>query len=90
MLLGKGDGTFAAKKDYPVGKSPGWIVLSDLNGDKKLDIVVANRGEPTRLGAPREGRRDLPPKKDFAIGGKENQPRMLVVADLDGRGRPTS
>jgi hypothetical protein len=88
VLLGKGDGTFAEKKDYPVGKSPGWVVLADLNGDRKLDIVVANRGEPTVSVLLGKGDGTFGAKKDVTIGGKENQPAMLVVADLNGDGKP--
>jgi hypothetical protein len=40
VLLGKGDGTFAAHVDYPVGSAPTGIAVGDFNGDGKLDIVV--------------------------------------------------
>jgi hypothetical protein len=42
ILLGKGDGTFRAKTDYPVGDSPYGVVLEDFNLDGKLDLAVAN------------------------------------------------
>jgi hypothetical protein len=42
VLLGKGDGTFLAKKDYAVGSKPIPVLLGDLNKDGRLDIVTAN------------------------------------------------
>jgi len=35
---------FASPVSYPVGTSPGGIVIADFNGDGKLDIAVANSG----------------------------------------------
>jgi FG-GAP-like repeat/Abnormal spindle-like microcephaly-assoc'd, ASPM-SPD-2-Hydin/Protein of unknown function (DUF1573) len=42
ILLGRGDGTFAAPVSYPVGISPGRIVAGDLNGDGKLDLIITD------------------------------------------------
>jgi hypothetical protein len=47
VLLGNGDGTFAGALDYAVQSDPESLVLSDLNGDGQLDVVVANRGSDT-------------------------------------------
>ncbi len=46
VLLGNGDGTFVSGATYDSG---GWfpfeVMLADVNGDGKLDIVVANSGQ---------------------------------------------
>ena len=42
VLLGKGDGTFAAPVPYTVGSRTRGVVARDLNGDCKLDLAVAN------------------------------------------------
>ena len=42
VLLGRGDGTFAAKTDYPVGNSLTTAALADLNGDGLLDIATSD------------------------------------------------
>jgi len=42
VLLGTGNGTFAAKTDYAVGDSPISVALGDLNGDGTLDVATAN------------------------------------------------
>src|SRR5450755_2669412 len=43
VLLGKGDGTFLPAVKYSAGAWGGLVVIADVNGDGKLDIVVANR-----------------------------------------------
>ena len=43
VLLGKGDGTFQPATVYPSGGyDPRAILISDVNGDGKLDAIVAN------------------------------------------------
>ena len=44
VLLGNGDGTFQTAVTYPSGGGfPATIVPVDLNGDRKMDLVVANQ-----------------------------------------------
>ena len=40
VLLNNGDGTFAAKVDYPAGTGPLAVAAADLNGDGKPDLAV--------------------------------------------------
>jgi hypothetical protein len=42
VFLGKGDGTFGARKDYGAGSITSRVALGDLNKDGRLDIVTAN------------------------------------------------
>src|SRR3989442_3755830 len=43
VLLGNGDGTFQAAVDYPSGGlSPSSVVVGDVNGDGKPDLLVGN------------------------------------------------
>ncbi|BBL73360.1 FG-GAP repeat domain-containing protein [Methylomagnum ishizawai] len=52
VLLGNGDGTFKANRDYVAGyygSNPHSITLADLNGDGKPDLAtMLNPGESTR------------------------------------------
>ena len=44
IMLGNGDGTFQPAVTYGTGTaSPRFVVVADVNGDGKLDLVVANR-----------------------------------------------
>ncbi len=42
VLLGNGDGTFRYGASYPSGGASGPIAVAELNGDKNLDLAVAN------------------------------------------------
>ncbi|MFN0123177.1 MAG: FG-GAP repeat domain-containing protein, partial [Blastocatellia bacterium] len=41
VLLGNGDGTFAAAQSFAAPQSPWRLSAGDLNGDGKLDLAVA-------------------------------------------------
>ena len=47
VFLGLGDGTFTFENIYPTGQWPQAVCISDLNGDRKLDIATANFGAGT-------------------------------------------
>ncbi len=42
ILLGNGNGTFAAKTDYSAGTPSQSVAVGDFNGDGKADLAVAN------------------------------------------------
>ena len=42
ILLGNGDGTFAAATNFGVGDLPQSVSVSDFNGDGNQDLVTAN------------------------------------------------
>jgi hypothetical protein len=44
VLLGLGDGTFAAAVHYAVGEEPRFVAIGDLDGDQAPDLAVANCG----------------------------------------------
>jgi VCBS repeat protein len=46
LLLGNGDGTFAAAVSIPAGKAPRSVAVADFNADGKLDLAVADFGDP--------------------------------------------
>jgi hypothetical protein len=44
VMLGNGNGTFQPQIPYGTGNSPFGLVVTDVNGDGKLDFVVADSG----------------------------------------------
>jgi len=42
VLLGNGDGTFNKAVKYPVGDFPLAVVIADVNGDGKMDVLLYN------------------------------------------------
>ena len=42
VLLGDGKGGFTAKTDFDTGAMPASVASADVNGDGKLDLIVAN------------------------------------------------
>jgi large repetitive protein len=45
VLLGNGNGTFAAQATFSTGSSPRAVTLGDVNSDGRLDIITANNGD---------------------------------------------
>jgi uncharacterized protein YjdB len=84
-------GSFAPKVDFSTGTSPFGVVVTDIDGDKKPDIAVANQGvnavsvfrNTTIKGVISTG--SFAAKKDFRTG---TAPKYIAAADIDGDGKP--
>jgi len=84
-------GSFAAKVDFAVGTTPEGVLLADLDGDGKLDIIVTNQASNTvsilqntsTMGTITTG--SFAAKVDFTTG---TLPWGIAVADIDGDGKP--
>ncbi len=82
--------TFASKKTFTTGRGPTSVVLSDLNGDGKLDLVVNNFRDKTvsvllnttEVGASAP---TFAPQQAIPIA---HLPFNTVVADVNGDGKP--
>ena len=46
ILLGNGDGTFQAPRTFAAGAGPIAVTADDFNGDGRLDLAVADQGDP--------------------------------------------
>jgi hypothetical protein len=85
--------SFAPKHDFPVGTNPQHTAIRDLNGDGKLDLVVANddaRGAANTVSvllnttAPGSAALTFVPQQTFATG---SEPFSVAVGDLNGDGQ---
>ncbi|MEO7310427.1 MAG: FG-GAP-like repeat-containing protein [Chitinophagaceae bacterium] len=79
---------FAAKVDFVTGPNPGGVSLADIDGDGKLDIAVAGRGNNVFTvfrNTSTTGSISLAPKVDVAT---PTFPSSLSVGDIDGDGKP--
>ncbi len=80
ILLGNGDGTFAAHADYPAGGSG--VAVADVNGDGKLDVATTTS---VLLG---NGDGTFQAKIDYFTipNSYGSYPQLVVAADLNGDG----
>jgi len=97
VLLSNGDGTFQTAVIYDSGAYLGYsVAVADVNGDGKLDLVVAN-GSTSRclscgvstfgvlLG---NGNGTFKPVVTYALFADDGLPMSLAVADVNGDGKP--
>jgi len=84
VLLGNGDGSFAAKVNLPTGFFPYSIAAVDLNGDGKPDLIVTNFDSSTVSMLLNNGNGTFAPKVDFPTG---LLPNSVAAADLNGDGK---
>src|SRR5262249_10303038 len=85
VLLGNGDGTFQPQRLYDAGDTPTSVAVADLDGDGKLDLVVANFGSGDVSVLLGNGDGSFRPQRTYAAG---DGPSSVGGADLNGDGRP--
>ena len=78
----KGDGTFRARQSFGIGGHPTSVVVGDLNGDGRNDLIATDDdGASVLLG---NGNGTFQVRQSFGTGGG---PRSVAVADFNGDGR---
>jgi len=90
VLLGNGNGTFKPQQTFGAGDYPQFVTVSDVNGDGKPDLIVANTGSyyspgynvSVLLG---NGNGTFQTQQIFDTG---NRPASVAVADANGDGKP--
>ncbi len=84
ILLGNGDGTFAAAAVSPTtGNNPESVIVADLNGDGNADLAVANNGSNSVTILLGNGNGTFTAKPIVATG---SSPQSVVVGDFNGDG----
>jgi len=85
VLLGNGNGTFQPAVTYASGASyPASVTVADVNGDGKLDLVVAGDGTVGVLLGKGDG--TFQTAVTYASGG--GLAHAVAVADVNGDGKP--
>ncbi|HXK32831.1 MAG TPA: FG-GAP-like repeat-containing protein, partial [Dehalococcoidia bacterium] len=86
VLLGAGDGTFAAPVAYATGSQPKSVALGDVDGDGHLDAVTANQGSSNLSVLPGNGAGAFGAKTDLAACTNAHEVTLAPLdadADLD-------
>src|SRR5579859_8033614 len=85
VLMGNGNGTFAAEQTYLVGHRPTTIKVADFDGDGKVDIVVSNNESSSVSILLGNGDGTFQNQRTSAVNGPLN---AVDVGDFNGDGRP--
>jgi hypothetical protein len=85
ILRGNGDGTFQPAVSFNTPE-PDDIVVADVNGDSKLDIVIVTAAPKTASVFLGNGNGTFQAAITFQTGGQN--PSALVVADFNNDGKP--
>ena len=85
MFLGNGNGTFQPVVNYFTGGAASSVSVADLNGDGKLDVVVANGGSNSVSVLRGNGDGTLQPPTLYSLSGDAT---TIAVADVNEDGKP--
>ncbi|CAF3572625.1 unnamed protein product [Rotaria socialis] len=80
VLLGYGNGSFAAQTTFPTGMNPWVIAVGDFNNDTRLDIVIANGPNTTISVLLGYGNGTFATQTTFSTS---NNPQAVTVGDLN-------
>jgi FG-GAP-like repeat len=88
VVLGRGDGSFGSAARNPAHDTPGDVAMADLNGDGRLDLVVANVNSSDMSVLLGRGDGTFGRTKNYRLAASGSGTYDAAVADLNGDGRP--
>jgi ankyrin repeat protein len=78
---------FAAQTTYSVGSQPWFVAAADVNGDNKIDIIVANSGSNNVGVLLNTGNGTFTSQTTYSTGSG-SVPYSVAVADVNGDNKP--
>ncbi len=81
MLLNNGSGGFGTATNFAVGTNPRSVAVADIDGDTKLDLVVANSGSDNVSVLVNDGNGGFGTASNFTVG---SSPEYVTVEDFNG------
>jgi len=84
-MFGNTTPTFGKAANFPAGKTPIGVAAADLNGDRKLDVAVANYDSNNASVLLGNGAGSLSAAVNFPAG---THPRSVAVGDFNRDGAP--
>ncbi len=85
VLLNRGDGSFRDSHDYVTGDVAGSLVIGDLNGDRRADIVTVDAYEGVLSVLLNNGDASFAKRHDYPTG---DAVALIAISDLNGDGHP--
>ena len=85
VLLGNGDGTFQAARNFGAGTNPISVAVGDFNGDGRPDLAVANYGSDSVSVLTGNGDGTFQAALNYGAG---SNPYSVAVGDFNGDGKP--
>jgi predicted NUDIX family NTP pyrophosphohydrolase len=80
--------SFAATKNYRVGRNPAAVAIGDLNGDRKPDLAVANSEDPSISVLMNRGDGSFRAARNFPTGTENDVPGVVAIGNLTGDSKP--
>jgi FG-GAP-like repeat/PASTA domain len=80
--------SFAATRSFRVGRDPESVAIGDLNGDRKLDLAVANADGPSVSVLVNRGDGSFRAARNFATGSEHDVPLSVAIGNLTPDRKP--
>lgn len=80
--------SFAATRNYRVGRNPGAVAIGDLNGDRKPDLAVANSEDSSISVLMNRGDGSFRAARDLPTGTEDDVPAVVAIGNLTRDSKP--